>query len=157
MKEVAHLAAGKEDELGHLKLVVIFRNFDKMLADALGAPEGITLFFYHRSISYKYQGQLRAQNILSSIYHFMLLQTDEIPLKPLYTPKELENFFQSTDKAVLLLEFCGWSTSLLQRMDHEDNKTTHSMRSNTETGMLIQLIIVASSMFTVIKLCTYIL
>jgi len=151
MKEVVHLVADKEEEFGNLKLMVVFRNSEKMLADALGAPEGITLFYYHHSTSYKYQGRLRAQNILSSVYHAMFLQTEEIPLNPLHTQQELENFFQSTDKAVLLLEFCGWSAELLHRREHEDNMTTLSIQRNSETGMLIQLLLFLRLMSTAVK------
>lgn len=134
MKEVANLILDKEEEFIHLKLMVVYRNSEKMLADALGSPDGITLFYYHHSTSYKYQGRLRAQNILSSVYHFMTHPpTEKIPLKALHTQQELDKFFQTTDKAILLLEFCGWSADLLNKANHEDNKTTQSAHSNTET------------------------
>lgn len=135
MKEVAHLVAGKEEELGYLKLAVLFRNSEKKIADAVGAYEGITLFYYHHSISYKYQGRLRAQNILSSVYQFMLLRTEEVPLKLLQSQQDLENFYQSTDKAVLLLEVCGWTAELLHRRNYGENETTETIKSHLETGL----------------------
>ncbi|KAK6160518.1 hypothetical protein DH2020_003899 [Rehmannia glutinosa] len=53
------------------------------------------------------------QNILSSVHYAMSLSPDELPLKSLTTPEELKDFLHSTDKAVLLLEFCGWTPRLL--------------------------------------------
>ncbi|ONK72161.1 uncharacterized protein A4U43_C04F16420 [Asparagus officinalis] len=138
MKEVALLVAGKGDKLGYLKLMVVYRNSDKFLADALGASEGITLFYYHHSTPYKYQGRLRAQNILSSVYHFMLLQTEEVPLKPIHTQQDLETFSQSTDKAVFLLDFCGWSAKLLHRRDHGDTQATQAEQKNSGTVEILE-------------------
>ncbi|KAJ6839916.1 uncharacterized protein M6B38_311070 [Iris pallida] len=135
MKELAHFVTDKQ-ELGYLKLMVIYKNSEKMLADVLGASEGITLLYYHHSTSYKYQGQLRTQNILSSIYHIMSLQTDEVPLKSLRTKEDLDNFFQSTDKVVLLLEFCGWSTKLKNRKTDEDDEITTYVGGSPEKGFL---------------------
>ncbi|KAF8389584.1 hypothetical protein HHK36_024100 [Tetracentron sinense] len=124
MKEVAYLAASKQEKLGTLKLMVIYRSTERMLADLIGATEGITILCYHHSVSYKYQGRLRAQNILSSVYHFMSLQPEELPLKPLNTLEDLKAFFESTDRAVLLLEFCGWTPTLLSKGNNNgsDNK-----------------------------------
>ncbi|XP_010277275.1 PREDICTED: uncharacterized protein LOC104611774 isoform X2 [Nelumbo nucifera] len=114
MKEIAYLA-NREERVGPLKLMVIHRNTEKMLADVLGATGQITILCYHHSVSYKYQGRLRAQNILSSVYHLMSHQPEDLPIQTLDTAEDLEEFFSSTDKAVLLLEFCGWGTKLLRK------------------------------------------
>jgi hypothetical protein len=42
----------------------------------------------------------------------MSLKHGEAPFVPLHTKEEVEAFIQSTDKAVLLSEFCGWFTRL---------------------------------------------
>ncbi|XP_038974492.1 uncharacterized protein LOC103706826 isoform X2 [Phoenix dactylifera] len=132
MNEIAHLVADKKEKLDFLRLMVVYKNSDKMVADVLGATEGITLFYYHHSMSYKYHGRLRLQNILSSIYHFMSLKHGEIPLKPLRSQEDLQNFFESTDKAILLLEFCGWSAKLLHRKNNENYETSLSVQNSSE-------------------------
>nr|CAD1836217.1 unnamed protein product [Ananas comosus var. bracteatus] len=131
MDEIKHLVAINGLEFGPLKLMIVYRNSEKMLADVLGAAEGISLFYYHHSTSYKYGGRLRAQNILSSVYHIMSLKHDEIPLKPLRTREELENFLQSTDKSVLLLDFCGWTAKLMQKS--KDGAYESSSASNNKS------------------------
>lgn len=113
MKELAHIVDNKQEKFGTLKLMLVYKSSDKMLADALGATEGITVLYYHQSLSYKYQGPLRVQNILSSVHHVMTLMPEDIPLKSITTPENLKSFIESTDKALLLLEFCGWTPRLL--------------------------------------------
>ncbi|URD86747.1 hypothetical protein MUK42_28600 [Musa troglodytarum] len=137
MKEVAHLVANNQDKLDFLKLMVIYRSSEKMLADILGATEEITLFYYHSSMSYKYHGRLRAENILSSVNHFQSLEPEELPLKLLQTPEDVENFFLSTDKAVLLLEFCGWSAKLLRRKNNGNYETPMSAFNHSENVGII--------------------
>ncbi|KAM0950108.1 putative Thioredoxin-like superfamily [Dioscorea sansibarensis] len=132
MKEISHLVAIKQEELGHLSLMVVYRNSDKLLADVLGANEGITFLYYHHSMAYKYGGRLSAHNILSSVYQVMPLGLEDFPLKHLQTKEALDSFYYSTDKAILLLEFCGWSTKLLHKRKNESNGNGMYMQSFSE-------------------------
>lgn len=94
----------------------MYRNTEKMLANAIGAMDDeITVLYYHHSVSYKYRGMLRAQTILHSIHSHISALPEELPLKSLSTPVELKAFLDSTDKALLLLEFCGWTPKLLTK------------------------------------------
>ncbi|XP_073300237.1 uncharacterized protein [Primulina huaijiensis] len=52
---------------------------------------------------------------LSSVLFVRTLSPDELPLKSLTTPEGLNDSLDSTDKAVLLLEFCGWIPRLLAK------------------------------------------
>ncbi|PON63607.1 Thioredoxin-like fold containing protein [Trema orientale] len=116
MKEVSSLVTNQQEWFTSLKLMVMYINTEKMLADAIGAMvDEITILYYHNSVSYKYRGRLRAQNILFSIHPYVLVSPGEIPLKSLSTPAELKTFLDSTDRAVLLLEFCGWTPKLLAK------------------------------------------
>ncbi|XP_058182709.1 uncharacterized protein LOC131300750 isoform X1 [Rhododendron vialii] len=112
-KELSQLVANKQEKFGNLTLMLLYRNTEKMLADAIGATEGVTILCYHHSLPYKYQGRLRAQNILHSAHFLMLRAPEQLPLESLETPEDLKIFLQSTDKALLLVEFCGWASSLL--------------------------------------------
>ncbi|KAJ0974348.1 hypothetical protein J5N97_016313 [Dioscorea zingiberensis] len=132
MKEVSHLVAVKQGELGHLSLMVVYRNSEKLLADVLGANEGITLLYYHHSTAYKYRGRLNAQSVLSSVYQVMPLRLEDVPLKHLQTKEDLDSFYHSTDKAILLLEFCGWSAKLLHKQKNESNGNGMYMQSFSE-------------------------
>lgn len=127
MKGLAHVVASDEVRFGTLKLMVLYRNVERMLADSLGATEGITIFYYHNTLSYKYCGRLRVQNILASVHYVMSLSPDELPLKSLTTPEELRDFLHSTDKAVLLLEFCGWTPRFV---------ATNKSMTESDLGML---------------------
>ncbi|CAN6481752.1 unnamed protein product [Victoria cruziana] len=115
MAEIMQIATQKHEKFSQLKLMLIYRNTEKTLADLLGATKGISFICYHHSVAFKYQGRLRAWRILMSSYHLMLLPPDEPPFSQLNTVNELQTFLQSTDKAVLLFEFCGWTQMLLTK------------------------------------------
>lgn len=100
-----------------LKLMVVYRNAERMLAEAIGATGEISVFFYHHSLSYKYRGTLRAPAILSSAYHILSTPPEDLPLKIINSPKDLKLFLDSTDKAVLLADFCGWAPKLLPKLN----------------------------------------
>lgn len=114
-KQVAQAVTRQQDKFGPLKLRLMYKNNERMLADALGAREGLTFIYYHHSSSYKYRGRLRAQNILSSIYSLMPLLPEELPFKSLNTPEAVKAFLESTDKAVILVDSCGWTPRLLAK------------------------------------------
>jgi hypothetical protein len=109
MREIKHLVSVKREEFGHLKLFVVYRNSEKILADMLGAMEGTKIIYYQNSIQLNYNGRLSALNILSSISHTMLIQDDEIPLKPVNELNEIKSYLDSTEKSVFLIDLCGWS------------------------------------------------
>ncbi|XAR64005.1 Protein disulfide-isomerase [Bertholletia excelsa] len=123
MKDLAELVADKQEMFGGLRLMLLYRNTERMLADAIGATEGITILCYHHSLSFKYQGRLRAETILSSAHYLMSLPPDYLPLESLKTSEELQTFLQSTDKGLLLLEFCGWTHSLLAKAINNGTET----------------------------------
>lgn len=116
MMEIVQLATERGEEFRSLKLMVMYRNLEKMLANAIGATEGITLLYYHHSVSYKYQGKLRAQSILFSVYPYLSVSPEELPLKRLNSQEDLETFVESTDRALILLELCGWTPRLLAKV-----------------------------------------
>ncbi|CAN4123808.1 unnamed protein product [Withania somnifera] len=115
MKELADVVSHDKGRFASLKLMLLYRNSERMLADAVGADEGTTIFYHHHSHSYKYTGRLRVQNILSSVHYVMSLLPELLPFKILRKPEELEIFLGSTDKALILSEFCGWTQKLLAK------------------------------------------
>ncbi|KAF6160808.1 hypothetical protein GIB67_036009 [Kingdonia uniflora] len=123
MKEVSHAATYNQEKLDDLRLMVIYRNTEKTLANALGATEETSIFCYYHSVSYRYLGRFRGQNILSSFSHLVSIRPEELPLKSLNTKEDIETFFDSTDKAVLLLDFCGWTPKLMSRRQNNSYTT----------------------------------
>ncbi|XP_022148074.1 uncharacterized protein LOC111016835 isoform X2 [Momordica charantia] len=116
MRDIAHLIENKKESYSSLKLMFMYRNTEKMLVHAIGATsEETNVIFYHHSVSYKYQGRLTAQNIVFSIYPSMSLLPEELPFTLLNTPEDLKSFLDSTDRALLLMEFCGWTPKLLSK------------------------------------------
>ena len=112
------------DEYGSLKLMVVYRNSEKVLAQAIGASNEITILYYHHSVPYNYRGKLRALNILSSLRPYLASPPEELPLKHLKSPESLKDFLESSDKALILFEFCGWTSTLLSELKRnvtEDN------------------------------------
>ncbi|KAL6527811.1 hypothetical protein OROMI_029622 [Orobanche minor] len=107
------LADAVASDVGTLKLMVLYKNVERVLADALGATDEITVFYFHNSLSHKYRGRLRVHNILVSVHYVMSLSADKQPLKFLVTAEELGEFLHSTDKAVLLFDLCGWTPRLV--------------------------------------------
>lgn len=140
MKGLAHSVASDEMGLGTLKLMVLYKNVERTLADALGATDGITVFYYHNSLSYKYWGRLRVQSILVSVHYVMQLSPDERPLKSLTTAEELREFLHSTDKAVLLFDLCGWTPRLVAM-----NEST----TGSDLGMLCFYLLLPSPPFQI--------
>ncbi|XP_015895839.3 uncharacterized protein LOC107429633 isoform X2 [Ziziphus jujuba] len=139
-KEIATLVTNRQEEFSSLKLMVMYRNTEKMLADAIGAAtQETTILYYHHSVSYKYQGRLTAKYILSSIYPYMSVSPEELPLKRLSDAEELKEFLDSTDKALLLFEFCGWAPKLLAKAKKNGTENGGvlgtSFRGETPTAM----------------------
>ncbi|XP_027097232.1 uncharacterized protein [Coffea arabica] len=126
-KQLANAVTTQQERFGSLKLMLLYRNTERMLANALGASESddaVTIIYFHHSLSYKYRGTLRVQNILSSVHHVMSLLPEHLPLRLLRTSHELRNFLDSTDNTLLLLDFCGWTPGLLARgLSEETNGT----------------------------------
>lgn len=130
MRDIAEAVNSRKEDFASLKLMLLYVNVDKMLADAIGASatDETTVLFYYHSKSYKYRGRLRAQNILSSIEHYFGLPPEDVPLKHLKFPRELETFLESTDRSLLLLEFCGWTSKLLSSGQNSGNATDFGIR-----------------------------
>ncbi|XVF66975.1 hypothetical protein PTKIN_Ptkin10aG0082900 [Pterospermum kingtungense] len=136
MREVSRLVTDKSKDFDSLKLKVFHRNTEKMLADSIDASDGITVFYYDHSVSYKYQGKLRARNILNSVYPYVLSASpEELPLKRLNSQEALKVFLESTDKALILTEFCGWAPKLLAQV--KNNGTGNDLTpKEMESGRL---------------------
>lgn len=126
-KQLANAVTSQQEKFGSLKLMLLYRNTERMLANVLGASESdgaVTIIYFHHSLSYKYRGTLRVQNILSSVHHVMSLLPEQLPLRLLRTSHELRNFLDSTDNTLLLLDFCGWTPGLLVRGSTEETNGT---------------------------------
>ncbi|KAG2537384.1 hypothetical protein PVAP13_9NG293200 [Panicum virgatum] len=127
MADIEHLV-GSDEELGRLKLMVVYRNSEKLLTDAIGATEGIKVVYYQHSMQFKYQGKLRARDILSSTRHIMSLKHEETPFEVLHTKEDVETFIESTDKSIILYESCGWFTRLAH--GHAGSNQTYEVASS---------------------------
>ncbi|XP_047157124.1 uncharacterized protein LOC124827974 isoform X2 [Vigna umbellata] len=125
MNDVSLAVSAKPIEFASLKLMRMHRNTEKVLADSIGATDEITLVYFHYSVSYKYRGRFRAQNILFSLYPYISLAPEEVPLAALNSPLDLRSFIDSTDKAIVLVDFCGWTPKLLAKST-KDNGTQNS-------------------------------
>jgi len=125
MNDVSLAVSAKPKEFASLKLMLMHRNTEKVLADSIGATDEITLVYFHYSVSYKYRGRLRAQNILFSLNPYISLAPEEVPLTALNSPLDLRAFLDSTDKATVLVDFCGWTPKLLAKST-KDNGTQNS-------------------------------
>lgn len=125
---------GSNEELSRLKLMVVYKNSEKLLTDAIGAAEGITVVYYQRSMQFKYQGKLRAHDILSAVRYIMSLDHEESPFEVLHTQEDVETFIESTDKSILLYESCGWFTRLAHGGGNQSYEAASS-NNNTENGL----------------------
>lgn len=103
-----------------LRLMLIYRNVEKLLGDVLVGDKEVNLVLYREAVPFKYSGKLSAQTILTSVWHAMSIPSGDLPFKQLNTLEDLEFFLQSTDKAVLLFDICGW----VPKISAADNKNT---------------------------------
>ncbi|VVA98258.1 unnamed protein product [Arabis nemorensis] len=141
--EITQLAQSSE-EFGLLKFMFVHRNSEKNLAQAIGAAanNGVTVLYYHHSVPYNYLGKLRASNILSSIHPYLTSTPEELPLKHLKSPETLKDFLESSDKAILLFEFCGWTATLLPELKKnvtEDSLWQGNLSKKVETDRVLKL------------------
>ncbi|XP_020214255.1 uncharacterized protein LOC109798406 isoform X3 [Cajanus cajan] len=113
MNDVSLAVSAAPREFASLKLTLMHRNVERVLADSVGATDETTIVYFHYSVSYRYRGRLRARNILSSLYPYMSLAPEEVPLKALNTPLDFRLFVDSTDRAIVLVDLCGWTPKLL--------------------------------------------
>ncbi|CAH8328836.1 unnamed protein product [Eruca vesicaria subsp. sativa] len=130
------------EEYSSLKLMVVYRNSEKVLAQAIGASNEITILYYHHSVPYNYRGKLRASNILSSVRPYLTSPPEELPLSHLKSPESLRDFVESSDKALILYEFCGWTSTLLSELKRnvtEDNLWHGNFSKKTETDRVLKL------------------
>ncbi|GLJ32738.1 hypothetical protein SUGI_0659080 [Cryptomeria japonica] len=107
--ELVQLMKYSDAQFESLRLMLIYRNVEKLLGDVLVGNKAVNLLFYRQGEPYKYSGKLSAQNILASVWHAMTIPSCDIPLKQLATLEDVESFVQSTDKGVLLFDSCGWA------------------------------------------------
>ncbi|KAI9168951.1 hypothetical protein LWI28_004417 [Acer negundo] len=97
------------------------RSLMKQLADMITdtqEEEELKLRVIYRNMSYKYRGKFGAVNILHSIYPYMSVLPGELPLKTLNSTADLKAFLESTDKAFVLFDFCGWTPKLQARANN---------------------------------------
>lgn len=128
MNELSQKLGKEQQKYSSFKLMFVNRNVEMALADSLGAAEGITVLFFNHGMSYKYRGILRVQDILSSVDYFMSLVAEDLPLRRIGNSDDLKTFLGSTDKAVILLESCGWTSELL--VQNTGNDTVQGMSNN---------------------------
>ncbi|KAM7271549.1 hypothetical protein ACFE04_030763 [Oxalis oulophora] len=125
MKEIPQLVTTDEyNDFSALKLMYMYRNTERVLADAIGVNElegMVTVLYYHYSVSYKYSGKLRGFDILSSVKTYL---SDERPIRTFESEEEVKVFVESTDKAVVLVEFCGWTSRLLANLNNNGSGDT---------------------------------
>ncbi|KAF3609977.1 hypothetical protein DY000_02049790 [Brassica cretica] len=131
------------EEYGSLKLMVVYRNSEKVLAQAIGASNEITILYYHHAVPHHYRGKLRASNILSSLHPYLTSPPQELPLRHLKSPESLKAFLESSDKTLILFEFCGWTSTLLSELKRnvtEDNNLWHgNFSKKVETDRVLKL------------------
>lgn len=151
MRDIKHLVSVKGEEFGHLKLFVVYRNSEKILADILGATEGTKIIYYQNSIQLNYNGRHRAPNILSSISQTMLIQDDEIPLKLVNESNEIESYLDSTEKSVFLIDLCGWSTKYAPK--RTNGSYDSSLSSELDKGLSLHPLCPSSSSFCCLPGC----
>ncbi|KAJ0264506.1 Uncharacterized protein HA466_0028500 [Hirschfeldia incana] len=131
-----------DSEYGSLKLMVVYRNSEKVLAQAIGAANEITILYYHHAVPYSYRGKLRASNILSSLRPYLASPPEELPLRHLTSPEGLKDFLESSDKALILFEFCGWTSTLMSELKRnvtEDNLWHGNFSKKVETDRVLKL------------------
>ncbi|XP_019413697.1 PREDICTED: uncharacterized protein LOC109325662 isoform X3 [Lupinus angustifolius] len=130
MKDLSHslIIPRNQQQFQSLKLMLLHRNTDKILADSIDAnTDHVTVVYFHHSISYKYRGRLKAENILSSLFPYISLSPEEVPLKSLNTHQDLSRFLDSTDKAIVLVDFCGWTPKLLRKTNINGTRSPFAM------------------------------
>ncbi|KAK7264136.1 hypothetical protein RJT34_31740 [Clitoria ternatea] len=119
--DISLLLADNPQRFASLKLTLLHTNTEKLLADSIGVTDEITVVYFHYSVSYKYRGTLRAHSILSSLLPYISLKPEEVPLKTLNTHRDFTSFLDSTDRAIVLVDFCGWTRKLLAKNNGTQN------------------------------------
>lgn len=127
--DLVQLMKYMHSQFQRLRLMLIYRNVEKMLGDVLVGDKAVNLVFYREAVPFKYSGKLSAQTILASVWHAMSIPSGDLPFIQLNTLEVLEFFLQSTDKAVLLFDICGWVPNILAA-DSKNTRFSTTTKTN---------------------------
>ncbi|KAH7440253.1 hypothetical protein KP509_04G098300 [Ceratopteris richardii] len=106
------------------QLRVVYINQDKCLDKFfLQSKRYLAFTFFWYSTPFRYKGKLRAQNILTAINHAVSLKSSDYPFKRLETKSDLDRFRESTDRAVILFDFCNYSDRIKDRHHSKKDKS----------------------------------
>lgn len=106
-----------DDDLHPLiQLRVVYVNLDKDLGSTLsGKRRSLKLTLYRHAVPYRYKGKVKVHNILAGIRHVISVSSVDLPFQRLDSFSELDTFMESTDKTVILFDFCNWAQKLGQK------------------------------------------
>ncbi|MCO5609299.1 hypothetical protein L7F22_063525 [Adiantum nelumboides] len=94
------------------------RSLMRELSKSLSIDESLHSLVQY-SIPLKYNGKPRLQNILTAIHRAIGLSFWDMPLQKLETAADLESFMRSTEKAVILFDFCNYTNKIRKSKHHQ--------------------------------------
>ncbi|KAI5071041.1 hypothetical protein GOP47_0013292 [Adiantum capillus-veneris] len=120
MRELSMSLSLDESLHSLIQLRVVYINLDKGLKKIFSERVRYPTFtFFWHSTPLKYNGKLRLQNILTAIHRAIRLNLWDLPLKKLETAADLESFIGSTEKAVILFDFCNYTNKIRKSKHHQ--------------------------------------
>lgn len=95
--DLVQLMKYMHEQFQRLRLMLIYRNVEKLLGDVLVGDKEVNLVLYREAVPFKYSGKLSAQTILTSVWHAMSIPSGDLPFKQLNTLEDLE-FFSTVNR-----------------------------------------------------------
>lgn len=153
MGELSRLLEKDRGAFSTLNLRYVYIDKDRPLAQIVPTKRSPTIYLFRHGIPYLYGGRLTGSHILEGTKHGM--RTKGFPLELLQTTEALKSFVDSTDRAFLLLDFCGFAQTIVQKhlqskgllvgantmalenegVDHATSDRQHDERSDAVEGV----------------------
>ncbi|CAM6124738.1 unnamed protein product [Calypogeia fissa] len=128
MQDIGKVVRGDPHSFPGLQLFFVHTNKDRLFGNAIlgdSMPPSFALFRY--GTPYKYTGRRSTSSMMASIRQGISVLRSDTVLGRIASPQDLEIFAYSTDKAVVLFEFCGWEMKLQQK--HRKTSATDDVES----------------------------
>ncbi len=144
MRQVSRSMMEDPEAFAALQLRFVYIDKDRALLNLLPPTarrsSSLRIFLYHQGTPYFHGGQLTAGHILHAIRHVMHVPDDDLPVQHLQSFDVVKSFMESTDRAFLLLDFCGWAHSIRKKPWQEEEEDSMEEKTGPTNNRVVGLL-----------------
>jgi hypothetical protein len=144
MRQVSRSMMEDPEAFAALQLRFVYIDKDRALLNLLPPTarrsSSLRIYLYHQGTPYFHGGQLTAGHILHAIRHVMHVPDGDLPVQHLQSFDVVKSFMESTDRAFLLLDFCGWAHSIRQKPWQEEEEDSMEGKTGPTNNRVVGLL-----------------